>query len=87
VDEGAGPAARQEAPQIPRGAETVLLVEDEKALRELAALRPQLKVLYMSGYSEGIVERQGELEPGMHFLQKPFKSSALLLKVREALGG
>jgi CheY-like chemotaxis protein len=129
---------QEEAPQTAHGSETVLLVEDEKPLRELVALllreqgytvlkagrgeealalsaqhqglihllmtdmvmpgmngpalvkqlaasRPGLKVLYTSGYSAEIIERQGELAPGTVFLQKPFQAEALLLKVREAL--
>ena len=37
--------------------------------------QPDLKVLYMSGYSEN-------LEPGLHFLEKPFTSADLLKRVR-----
>jgi two-component system cell cycle sensor histidine kinase/response regulator CckA len=41
--------------------------------------QPDLKVLYMSGYSEN-------LEPGLDFLEKPFTSADLLKRVRAALG-
>ena len=54
-------------------------------LKELKPLRPAVKVLYISGYSAQIVEHQGVFQPGMVFLQKPFKAEGLLLKVREAL--
>lgn len=51
----------------------------------LAGVRPELKILYMSGYTDDVVLRHGVLEPGVHFLQKPFDSLALARKVREAL--
>lgn len=57
--------------------------------RELAgrisALRPGIAVLYSSGYGEDIIARQGVLEAGLHFLEKPYRPSDLLLKVREIL--
>jgi signal transduction histidine kinase len=53
----------------------------------LAAARPQLKVLYMSGYTDDALLRHRVLEPGNHFLQKPFTPRDLAHKVREVLGG
>jgi PAS domain S-box-containing protein len=58
--------------------------------RELAErmtlLRPDMKVLYMSGYAEAAVYRKGILEPGAPFLQKPFGPPDLGRKVRDVLG-
>ncbi|MCS6806929.1 MAG: response regulator [Acidobacteriota bacterium] len=125
--------------QMQRGVETILLVEDEPSVRELAshilrqlgytvleaesgeqalslvqqreqtpihlllsdvvmprmsgrelmqklhALRPELKVLLMSGYADEAVARHGVMEPGVAFLQKPFSPEALASKVREIL--
>ena len=51
----------------------------------LAAARPGLKVLYMSGYTDDAVVRHGVLEAGMPYLQKPFAPEALARKVRELL--
>jgi two-component system, cell cycle sensor histidine kinase and response regulator CckA len=53
----------------------------------LAALRPGLRVLYMSGYTGDSVALQGVLEQGTHLLQKPFTPDALARKVREVLDG
>ena len=57
-----------------------------KALYQQAVhLVPQLKVLSMSGYPENVIASQGVLEEGLHFIQKPFSSSALTAKVRQVL--
>jgi len=51
----------------------------------LTALYPNVKVLYMSGYTDAAIARNGELEEGAMFLQKPFTPQALACKVREVL--
>ena len=57
--------------------------------RELAvqvqALRPDISVLYMSGYTDDAVIRRGVLEAGMAFIQKPFGADDLVRRVREVL--
>ena len=126
-------------PDLPRGSETILLVEDEALVRSLvdkflrsqgyrvlsAALgseavqlaadgsehidllvsdvilpnmngrqiyekltqtRPDLRVLFMSGYTENIIAPHGVLEAGFYFVQKPFSLKELARKIREALG-
>ncbi|MBT8341488.1 MAG: PAS domain S-box protein [Desulfatitalea sp.] len=48
-------------------------------------LKPEVKVLYMSGHTENIIVRQGILKEGIHFVQKPFSMSDLAKKVRETI--
>ena len=48
-------------------------------------LRPQIKVLFMSGYTDSVIVHQGVLDAAIAFLAKPFTSSALAGKVREVL--
>jgi len=132
------PAPTPASRETPRGTETVLLVEDDEAVRTLArkmlashgytvlaapsgadalelaashagpihllvtdvvlpgmsgrelaarfqSVRPGLKVLYTSGYTDEAIVHHGVLDPGIAFLQKPFTSGALARKVRETL--
>jgi two-component system cell cycle sensor histidine kinase/response regulator CckA len=59
---------------------------DGCALAErLTAIRPELKVLYLSGYTEHALSDRHPMEPGKAFLQKPFSPRVLALKVRELL--
>jgi len=55
--------------------------------RELKVRYPDLKVLFMSGYTANVIAHQGVLDEGVHFLQKPFSNRELGLAVREALDG
>jgi two-component system cell cycle sensor histidine kinase/response regulator CckA len=57
-----------------------------KALAEqLTRARPDLKVLFMSGYTDNTIAHHGVLETGVAFLQKPFGLSALTRTVRQVL--
>jgi two-component system, cell cycle sensor histidine kinase and response regulator CckA len=53
--------------------------------RRLAAVRPSLKVLYMSGYPSDDIAHHGILDEGTPFIAKPFTPANLLGKVREIL--
>ena len=53
----------------------------------LASLRPGLKVLFMSGYTDDAVLRHGVLTSGLAFLQKPITGAKLARKVRAVLDG
>ena len=55
--------------------------------KRVAAARPNIRVLYLSGYTEDAIIHEGALEPGTGFLQKPFTLQVLARKVREVLQG
>jgi two-component system, cell cycle sensor histidine kinase and response regulator CckA len=129
---------RAESRNIPRGTETILLVEDEQGVRDLAreyleiggykvlvaengpaavkilsehkgaidlvmtdvvmpglsgseltkrieAVRPGIRIMYMSGYTDQAIIHHGILGPDIVLLQKPFTLSALAHKLRDAL--
>ncbi len=50
-------------------------------------LRPGLKVLFITGYTENAVFSQGHLEPGMHVLTKPFAMEALASRIKDLIAG
>jgi CheY-like chemotaxis protein len=128
------------SPPAARGGETVLLVEDNEAVRHLAstiltrqgytvltaesgidALKvlenhdgpihllltdvimpemngrdlfarlspqyPDLKVLFMSGYTDNVIAHQGVMDPDVSFIQKPFSVQGLAAKVRAVIDG
>jgi two-component system, cell cycle sensor histidine kinase and response regulator CckA len=54
-------------------------------VKALQATRAGVRGLFMSGYTNDAIGRQGLLQPGVHFLQKPFTSYALLGSVRATL--
>ena len=54
--------------------------------RQLLTLYPDIKTLFMSGYTADVIAHQGILNEGVHFIHKPFSSNDLAEKVREALG-
>jgi CheY-like chemotaxis protein len=129
---------KAEVKEIPRGSETILVVEDEEKVRKLAvrilsgqgykvleaphgddallvceqhegpihlmvtdvvmpnmsghelakrlkAFHPEMKVLYMSGYTDNAIVHHGVLEKGVNYIQKPFTIERLARKVKEVL--
>jgi signal transduction histidine kinase len=54
---------------------------------DLSRVRPDMEVLFMSGYSRSTMERNNALDPKVHFLEKPFPPDALVRKVRDVLAG
>jgi PAS domain S-box-containing protein len=53
----------------------------------VTALRPEVRVLYMSGYAQPVLASQGTLEEGVVLVEKPFTEADLLDKVHEVLSG
>ncbi len=138
VSEAATPVETRERSPLPGGGETIVVVEDDDAIRALTMrllkglgynthayrsgvealraletmqapidlvvtdvimpemkgselaqrlrqLRPGLRVLFASGYSEDVIAHHGVLDPGVDFLQKPYSIEGLARRVREAL--
>jgi two-component system cell cycle sensor histidine kinase/response regulator CckA len=54
---------------------------------QLLPRQPEMKVLFMSGYTDSFIAGHGVLEPGTHLLHKPFTEEVLIRKVREVLDG
>ncbi|HKA02275.1 MAG TPA: ATP-binding protein [Candidatus Solibacter sp.] len=92
VLDAAGPLEAQKLAESHRGQIHLLITDVVMPKingRDLAARvsrkRPNLKVLYMSGYTDGAVVNNGILRKEVAFLQKPFTPAALAEKVREVL--
>jgi two-component system cell cycle sensor histidine kinase/response regulator CckA len=49
--------------------------------------RPGIPVVYMSGYSQGVLGPQGELDAGVTLIQKPFDEHTLITRVAAAIDG
>jgi len=54
--------------------------------RQMGSLRPGIKVIFTSGYTDDAIARQGVLDPAVAFIQKPYRPRALARKIREVLG-
>ncbi|MCJ7783558.1 MAG: hypothetical protein MUP41_06465 [Desulfobacterales bacterium] len=51
----------------------------------LKPLYPEIKILYMSGYTDNDIVRHGVLEKGVNYIQRPFTMEGLTRKVAEVL--
>jgi CheY-like chemotaxis protein len=62
-------------------------MDGRELANRLMSVHPEMKVLYMSGYTDNAIAHHGVLEKGMHYIQKPFTVDGLLRKVRDVLDG
>ena len=56
-----------------------------EAVERLSLLRPDTRVLYMSGYTDDAIVRHGLMDEQLQFIEKPFTADALARKVRTVL--
>ncbi|MCJ2033011.1 CHASE3 domain-containing protein [Methylobacterium sp. J-068] len=61
-------------------------VRGRELSERVTAMRPEVKVLFMSGYTENSIVHHGRLDDGVRLIGKPFKREQLAVKVAEALG-
>jgi DNA-binding NtrC family response regulator len=92
VLDAAGPVEAQRISEAYRGVIHLLITDvvmPKTNGRDLAARlgkkRPEMKVLFMSGYTDGAVVNNGILQKEVAFLQKPFTPTGLAERVREVL--
>jgi two-component system cell cycle sensor histidine kinase/response regulator CckA len=60
-------------------------LDGKQVFMRLRAKWPELKVLYMSGYTSNVIVHHGVLDAGVHFIQKPLSLQALSTKIRQVL--
>ena len=60
-------------------------MQGKEVAERVRGLQPGIAVLYMSGYTEGLLSAQRVLEPGVSLIEKPFTEASLLKKVRDVL--
>jgi two-component system, cell cycle sensor histidine kinase and response regulator CckA len=60
-------------------------MQGREVAERITALQPGIAVLFMSGYTEGLLSGQGVLDPGINLIEKPFTEAALLGKLRGVL--
>jgi CheY-like chemotaxis protein len=58
-----------------------------EAAERIRALRPSVKVLFMSGYTHGVLDTQGVVAAGVNLIEKPFTEKSLLVKLRQVITG
>ncbi len=62
-------------------------LQGKEVAHRVCELQPGVAVLFMSGYTEGLLSAQGILESGIHLIEKPFSENSLLSKLQVALRG
>jgi nitrogen-specific signal transduction histidine kinase/CheY-like chemotaxis protein len=59
----------------------------KEVAQQVLLIKPEIEVLYMSGYARPVLASQGRLEPGVALVEKPFSEADLLAKARQVLNG
>ena len=62
-----------------------IIIDEHAKIMQVEEIRPELKVLYMSGYTDDRIIKHSVSTPDIAFLQKPFTPSMLSRKVREVM--
>ena len=62
-------------------------MQGKEAAERIRALRPGVKVLFMSGYTHGLLGAHGAVPPGINLIEKPFTEKSLLDKLRQVIAG
>jgi len=57
----------------------------QEVARQVALLRPESRIVFMSGYTDDVIAHRGVLDAGVEYLQKPFTPESLARKIREIL--
>jgi PAS domain S-box-containing protein len=57
----------------------------KEILTEMREINPEIKVIFISGYTADIIQKRGIMEEGIEFITKPFLKNQVLLKIREVL--
>lgn len=57
----------------------------QSVYEEIRNIRPEMKALFISGYTQDIISRKGVLDEGINFIAKPVKPDELLAKIKEVL--
>jgi len=57
-------------------------INGHRVAEQIKELRPSMPVLYMSGYTENAIASDGLLDPGIHFISKPFRRHQIAAKLR-----
>jgi PAS domain S-box-containing protein len=59
----------------------------KEVVERLRQIKPDIAVLYMSGYAQPVLASQGRLDPGVNLIEKPFTAASLLEKAAQVLNG
>jgi DNA-binding NtrC family response regulator len=59
----------------------------KEVAEKMLLIRPDIEVLYMSGYAQPVLASQGRLDPGVNLVEKPFSAATLIEKAGQILNG